>query len=385
MKLHEHQAKDILKRYGIAVPEGRAVSTADDAAAVAASLDGDEFVVKAQVLAGGRGKAGGIKSAKGADGVHKAASAILGMRLVSKQTGPEGKIVSKVLVEKSVGISRELYLGMLIDRERDSVVIIGSSEGGMEIEEIAARNPQKIIKEYVDPLSGLMPFQCRAMGYALGLAAAEVSRFAKVVSGCHRAFVENDLSLMEINPLVITQGGDFVALDAKVIADDNGLFRHKTVAELKDESDEDPREVEASRHGLNYIGLEGSIGCLVNGAGLAMATMDIIKYYGAMPANFLDIGGGATAEAISAGFKIILSDPQVRAILVNIFGGIVRCDLVAQSVTAAAREVGVKVPLIVRLEGTNRDLGQQVLKDSGLSIIPAATMDEAARKAVEAC
>lgn len=384
MKTHEYQAKEILKSYGIPVPEGRVATSAEEAAEVAKALGEGKFVVKSQVHAGGRGKAGGIKVAEGIEGVRKAASSILGMKLVSKQTGPEGKIVSRVLVEKGIDIGRELYLGMLVDRDRAKVVVIASSEGGMEIEEVAARSPEKIIREYIDPTVGLMPFQCREMGYSLGLAPAEVGKFAKIVTGCFNAFAQNDMSLVEINPLVVTKGGDMIALDAKLIADDNGLFRHKSLAELRDFTEEDWREVEAGKHDLNYIGLDGSIGCLVNGAGLAMATMDIIKFCGAMPANFLDVGGSASVDAVTAGFKIILSDPRVKAVLVNIFGGIMRCDLVAQSIVAAAKDVEIKVPLVVRLQGTNAEIGRKILKDSGLTIIPAATMDEAAGKAVEA-
>lgn len=383
MKLHEYQSKEILKDYGVVVPEGRVATTSSEAIEAARVLAGDVFVVKAQVHAGGRGKAGGVRVVKRADDVNGAASAILGMKLVSKQTGPEGKIVSKVLIEKGIDIARELYLGMLVDRGRGRIVVMASAEGGMEIEEVAARNPEKILKEYIDPVAGLTPFQCRNLGYALGLSAAEVGKFSKIVQGAYRAFIDNDLSLVEINPLVVTKSGDVVALDAKLIADDNGLFRHKALAERRDFAEEDAREVEADKQGLNYIGLDGSIGCLVNGAGLAMATMDIIKHYGATPANFLDVGGGATEESVTAGFKIILSDPRVKAILVNIFGGIMKCDVIATSVVAAAKDVGVRVPLIVRLCGTNAEMGRSIIKESGLSIIPATTMDEAARRAVE--
>ncbi|MBI5524970.1 MAG: ADP-forming succinate--CoA ligase subunit beta [Deltaproteobacteria bacterium] len=384
MKLHEYQAKGLLKSFGVPVPDGRMAESAEAAAAAAAALGGDTFVVKAQVHAGGRGKAGGVKVVSGIEGVREAAAAIIGMRLVSRQTGPAGKVVSKVLVEKGVAIAREMYLGMLVDRDRGRVVVIASAEGGVEIEEVAARSPEKILKVHVDPAVGLMPYQCRILGYGLDLPQDASGRFAKVVACCARALVEKDLSLVELNPLVLTAEGDIAALDAKLNADDNALFRQKDVAALRDLSEEDWREVEAGRHGLSYIGLEGSIGCLVNGAGLAMATMDIIKHCGEEPANFLDVGGGATVAAVTAGFKIILADPKVRAVLVNIFGGIMKCDIIAESVVAAAREVGVKVPLVVRLQGTNADLGRGVLEKSGLAIIPAVTMDEAARKVVEA-
>jgi len=384
LKLHEYQAKDLLRSFGVPVPDGRMAETAGVAAEAAAALGGESFVVKAQVHAGGRGKAGGVKVVKGIEGVREAASAIIGMKLVSRQTGPEGKIVSKVLVEKGVSIAREMYLGMLVDRDCGRVVVIASAEGGVEIEEVAARSPEKILKVHVDPAVGLMPFQCRILGSELGLPQNAMAGFGAVVMGCARAFFEKDLSLVEINPLVLTAEGGIVALDAKLGADDNALFRYKDLAALRDVAEEDWREVEAGRHGLSYIGLEGSIGCLVNGAGLAMATMDIIKHFGREPANFLDVGGGASVEAVTAGFKIILADPKVKAVLVNIFGGIMKCDVIAESVVAAARDVGLNVPLVVRLQGTNAELGRGILEKSGLKIVPAVTMDEAARRAVEA-
>lgn len=383
MKLHEYQAKELLKSFGVPTPDGRVAEKADDAPGIVDELGGDVFVVKAQIHAGGRGKVGGVKVVRSKEAVREAAKAIIGMKLVSKQTGAEGKIVSKVLIEKGVDIARELYLGLLIDREKARIVVIASSEGGMEIEEVAKKNPEKIIKEHSDPVAGLMPYQLKRMGFALGLNSAEVGKFAKIALCCYRALLERDLSLVEINPLVVTKAGDVIALDAKISVDDNGLVRQKKLAEMRDFSEEDPREVEAGKYDLSYIGLDGTIGCLVNGAGLAMATMDIIKHYGATPANFLDVGGSATVEAVTAGFKIILSDHRVKAILVNIFGGIMRCDVVAESVVAAAKEVGIKVPLIVRLKGTNCEMGRDILTKSGLKIIPADTMDEAARMAVE--
>ena len=384
MKIHEYQAKDLLKSFGVPVPEGRMATTVEGAVEAAQALGGEAFVVKAQVHAGGRGKAGGVKVVKGAEGVRAAAGQILGMTLVSKQTGPAGKVVSRILVEKGVEIARELYLGMLVDRDRGRVVVMASSEGGMEIEEVAAKSPEKILREHVDPVAGLQAFQSRKLGYGMGLPAEAVGKLAKVVAGCHRAFCDKDLSLVEVNPLVLTKAGDVLALDAKVNIDDNGLVRHKELAGLRDLAEEDWREIEASKHDLSYIGLDGSIGCLVNGAGLAMATMDIIKHHGEEPANFLDVGGGATVEAVTAGFKIILADPRVKAVLVNIFGGIMKCDVIAESVVAAAREVGFKVPLVVRLQGTNAEAGREILARSGLTLIPAVTMDEAAKKVVAA-
>jgi len=384
LKVHEYQAKEILKFFNVPVPDGKMAASVEASVEAAKALGGETFVVKAQVHAGGRGKAGGVKVVCGVEGVREAATAILGMKLVSRQTGPAGKVVSKVLVEKGIEIARELYLGMLIDRDRGRVVVMASAEGGMEIEEVAANSPEKILKEHVDPLAGLSGFQCRKLGYGLGLPHEAVGKFAKVVTGCYRAFNEKDLSLVEVNPLVLTRSGEVLALDAKVNIDDNGLVRHKELGELRDLAEEDWREVEASRHNLSYIGLDGSIGCLVNGAGLAMATMDIIKYCGAEPANFLDVGGGATVEAVTAGFKIILADPRVKAVLVNIFGGIMKCDVIAESVVAAAKDVGIKVPLVVRLQGTNAEMGREILGRSGLTITPAVTMDEAARKVVGA-
>ena len=382
MKIHEFQAKNILKSFGVPIPKGRMAETTDAAVDVARSLGSKMYVVKAQVHAGGRGKAGGVKVVNNIEGVKEAASNILGMKLISKQTGPEGKLVSKILVEEVVDIKKEFYLGMLVDRETKKIVIMVSSEGGMEIEEVANKTPDKIVKEYVDLLTGLKSEQCHNLGTALGLSNDEIQKFEKVVSGCFEAFVKNDLTLVEINPLVLTKSGDVIALDAKIDVDDNALFRHKEISELRDLSEEDEREFEASKHQLNYISLNGSIGCLVNGAGLAMATMDIIKHYGATPANFLDVGGSATVETVTAGLKIILSDTNVKAILVNIFGGIIKCDVIAESVVAAAKEVGIKVPLVVRLQGTNCEMGRDILDKSKLSIISATTMDDAAEKVV---
>lgn len=384
MKLHEFQAKAVLKSFGVPVPEGVMAVTHEAAGDIAKKLGGDALVVKAQVHAGGRGKAGGIKVVKNSDEAVSAAKQIIGMKLVTKQTGAVGKIVSKVLVEKGVDVERELYLGMLVDRETAKVVVIASSEGGMEIEEVAHKNPEKIIKTHVDPLTGLKPFQCRNIAYALKIPQTSVGKFVSVLQCSYNALVKNDLSLLEINPLVVTKTGDVMALDAKISVDDNALFRQKLIAEYRDVNEEDAREVEAEKHGLNYISLDGSIGCLVNGAGLAMATMDIIKFYGNSPANFLDVGGSASVEAVTAGFKIILSDPNVKAVLVNIFGGIMRCDVVAQSIVTAAKEASIHVPLVVRLQGTNADIGRDILAKSDVKIVSAITMDEAAKKVVEA-
>jgi len=341
-------------------------------------------VVKAQIHAGGRGKAGGVKLAKSHSEARQYAEGMLGKKLVTHQTGPEGKEVKKVLIEEGCQINRELYLGMVVDRAAQRVVVMASSEGGVEIEEVAAKSPEKILKEYVDPAVGLIPFQARKLAFGLGIDKALVNKTVKFMDGLYKVFVETDASMAEINPLVITKGGDILALDAKMGFDDNGLFRHKEVHDMRDLDEEDPKEIEASRHSLNYVALDGNIGCMVNGAGLAMATMDIIKLYGGMPANFLDVGGGANKEQVTAAFKILMSDVKVKAVLINIFGGIMRCDIIAEGVIAAVKEVGIKVPLVVRLQGTNVELGRKILSESGLNIITAEKMDEAGEKVVKA-
>jgi succinyl-CoA synthetase beta subunit len=383
MNIHEYQAKELLRRFAIPVPRGRVASTPEEAAAIARELGGS-CVVKAQIHAGGRGKAGGIKLAKDPQGAEIKAAEILGKPLVTHQTGPQGRVVKKVLVEEGLNIERELYLGLVLDRAASRVSLICSREGGVEIEEVARKSPEKILKEVIDPAVGLLPFQCRRLGFALGLVQAQVGRLTSVMQGLYRAFDESDCTLAEINPLVVTKEGEVIALDAKMNFDSNALFRHPEISALRDIDEEDPREVEASRFGLSYISLDGNIGCMVNGAGLAMATMDIIKFCGGEPANFLDVGGGADREKVAQAFNILLSDPRVRGVLINIFGGIMRCDVIAQGVVDAAREKNVRVPLVVRLQGTNVERGETILSESGLSIIPAETMAEAAEKIVNA-
>ncbi|MGH6939956.1 ADP-forming succinate--CoA ligase subunit beta [Hypericibacter sp.] len=384
MNIHEYQAKSLITKFGVAVPRGVVAFTVDEAEAAAKQLGGSVWVVKAQIHAGGRGKAGGVKIAKSVAEVRDYAKALLGMTLVTKQTGPQGRVVRRLYIEEGVDIRRELYLGLLVDRGSSRVTIIASTEGGTEIEEVAAKTPDKIIKVPVDPATGLMPHHARQVAYGLGLEGDQVKSCIKFVTSCWRAFNELDASVVEINPLVVTGKGEVIALDAKMNFDDNGLFRHPDVAELRDENEEDPSEIEAGKYGLNYIKLDGSIGCMVNGAGLAMATMDIIKLYGSAPANFLDVGGGATKERVTIAFKIILSDPNVKGILVNIFGGIMRCDVIAEGVVAAARELALKVPLVVRLEGTNVELGKKILAESGLKVLSADNLADAAEKIVRA-
>ncbi len=384
MNIHEYQAKEILKRYGVAVPRGILATTPDEAEAAARELGTPVVVVKAQIHAGGRGKAGGIKVVRSPEEARQAAAALLGSRLVTHQTGPEGKEVLKVYVEEGCDVARELYLGIVVDRANECVTIMASTEGGMEIEEVAARSPEKILKQPVDPAAGFQPFHGRKLAYGLGLEGDAAKNAQRFIAGLYRAFVETDASLAEINPLVVTSDGRVLALDAKMNFDNNALFRHKDIEALRDETEEDPRELEASRFGLSYISLDGNIGCMVNGAGLAMATMDIIKHYGAEPANFLDVGGGASAEQVTRAFQLILSDPKVEAVLVNIFGGIMRCDTIATGIIEAARAVELRVPLVVRLQGTNVDLGRRMLAESGLPIITAETMSEAAEKVVAA-
>jgi len=384
MNIHEYQAKQLLAKYGVAVPRGHAVYTAPEAEVAAKDLGGPVWVVKAQIHAGGRGKGGGVKVVNSIDEVRETARQMLGMTLVTHQTGPEGKEVKRVYIEEGCDIKRELYMSVLIDRATSMITIMASTEGGMDIEEVAAKTPEKIIKVAVDPATGILPFHGRKIAFALGLEGKQVGACVKFVLGMYKAFTELDASLMEINPLVVTGGGDVIALDAKMGFDSNALFRHKDVEELRDESEEDPAELEAARHDLNYIKLDGQIGCMVNGAGLAMATMDIIKLYGGDPANFLDVGGGATKDRVTEAFKIILRDPNVEGILVNIFGGIMRCDIIAEGVVSAAREVHINVPLVVRLEGTNVELGKKILAESGLPIISANDLGDGAEKIVKA-
>jgi succinyl-CoA synthetase beta subunit len=383
MNIHEHQAKEWLRRYGVAVPDGQACFTVEEAVAAAERL-GFPCVVKAQIHAGGRGKAGGVKLVKDAAEARAAAQALLGATLVTHQTGPQGRVVRRLLVEQGCRIARELYLGMVVDRAAGRVAVMASTEGGVEIEEVAARAPEKILRETIDPAIGLAAYQARRIAFGLGLAREQVGKAVAFLAGLARGFLESDCALAEINPLVVTAEGDLLALDAKIGFDDNALFRHPELRALRDPSEEDPRETEAAAHDLSYIALDGNIGCLVNGAGLAMATMDIVKAAGGMPANFLDVGGGADAAKVKAAFHIILKDPAVKAIFVNIFGGILRCDVLAEGVVAAAREVGLRVPLVVRMEGTNVERGKEILARSGLPIVTATDMLDGARKAVAA-
>ncbi|OGQ04440.1 MAG: succinate--CoA ligase subunit beta [Deltaproteobacteria bacterium RIFCSPLOWO2_01_44_7] len=382
MKIHEYQAKELLKKFGVALPAGRVASTVSEAKSTAEEI-GLPVVVKAQIHAGGRGKGGGIKVAKTSSEVESISKTILGMNLVTPQTGPEGKKVKKVLIEKATQIKKEFYLGVVVDRAKSRFVMMASSEGGVEIEEVAARSPEKIFKTWVDPTVGLQGFQTRQLAFQLGLQGDAIKKFGNLALALYRFCVGSDASLVEINPMVLTQDGDLLALDCKVNLDDNALFRHPDLAKLLDPDEEDPNELEAKEHGLNYISLNGNIGCLVNGAGLAMATMDIIKLAGGEPCNFLDVGGGASQESVTEAFKIILRNTKVKAIFVNIFGGILRCDILANGIVAAAKELGVKVPLVVRLLGTNVELGKEILKKSGLNIISEDDFAMAAKKVVE--
>jgi succinyl-CoA synthetase beta subunit len=384
MNIHEYQAKEILRKNGVAVLDGRVATTPDEAEAAAQELGGGLCVVKAQIHAGGRGKAGGVKLAKTPQEAHAHATALLGSTLVTHQTGPEGKEVQKVFVEQGCDIDQEFYLGMVIDRVTARVTVMASSEGGVEIEEVAERSPEKILRATIDPAVGFGDFQGRQLAYGLGLPKDSVNKAVAFMRGLYKAFSESDASMAEINPLVLTKSGDLVALDAKMGFDDNALFRHADIREMRDVTEENEKEVAASKFDLNYIALDGNIGCMVNGAGLAMATMDIIKHYGAEPANFLDVGGGATTEKVTEAFKIILSDENVKGVLVNIFGGIMRCDVVANGVVEAAKQVNLSVPLVVRLEGTNVELGKTILAESGLDIIPADDLADGAKKIVEA-
>lgn len=387
MKLHEYQAKDILDSYGVAVQRGRVAQTAEEAVAAAEAMAADGatmFVVKAQIHAGGRGKGGGVKLAKSVEEVRELADQILGMNLVTHQTGPEGQRVRTVLIADAVDIQKEYYLGITLDRQTSTNVIMASTEGGVEIETVAAETPEKITKVWIDPTIGLKPYQARRLAFSLGLEGDAMKKAARFIGALYRAYSESDASLAEINPLVLTESGDVIAVDAKINIDENALFRHDDLAELRDVHEEDPLEVEASEHDLNYIRLDGNVGCMVNGAGLAMATMDVIKLAGGEPANFLDVGGAASAETVEAGFRIILKDANVKAILVNIFGGIVRCDRVASGVVQAAKNVDIKVPLIVRLQGTNAEEGQQILEEGDLEIQTAILLKEAAEKVTRA-
>ena len=383
MNIHEYQAKELLREFGVAVPTGYPAFTVEEAVAAAAKLDGEVKVVKAQIHAGGRGKAGGVKLAKTDEEVKQYASEILGKTLVTHQTGPEGKVVQRLYIEEGSAIDQEFYLGLVLDRSIGRIVIMGSSEGGMDIEEVAEHTPEKIHKEIVDPVVGLRPFQARRLAFKMEVPTKLVNKFSDMVMKLYKVYVETDCTIAEINPLVTTKDGNVIALDAKLNFDSNALYRHSDILALRDTTEEDPREVEASKHDLSYIALDGNIGCLVNGAGLAMATMDIIKHYGAEPANFLDVGGGATKEKVTEAFKLILSDDQVKGIFVNIFGGIMKCDIIAEGVIQAAKEVSLEVPLVVRLEGTNVEIGKKLLNESGLNIVAAGTMADGAKQIVE--
>jgi succinyl-CoA synthetase beta subunit len=382
MKIHEYQAKAILARYGVTTPRGEVAFTKEEAREGAQRLKSNVVVVKAQIHAGGRGKAGGVKLARSADEAAEHASNILGMTLVTPQTGPQGRLVRRLLIEEGLDIKRELYLGILVDRETGRPMFMASAAGGMEIEEVAKDNPSAILRESIHPATGLQPFQARKIAFGLGLSAEMVSVATPFLMALYRAFIDTDASMLEINPCVVTGDGKLVALDAKMTFDDNALFRHKELRELRDLDEEDPLEVEASKYGLNYIKLDGSVACMVNGAGLAMATMDIIKYAGGSPANFLDVGGGASADQVKNAFRILLSDPAVRAVFINIFGGILRCDVLATGVVAAAKDLQVKIPVVVRMEGTNVERGQQILRDSGLNFTIADGMKDGAQKVV---
>ena len=393
MNIHEYQAKQLLAKFGVTVPRGGVAYTPPEAETVANELGGPVWVVKSQIHAGGRGAGrfadnpdgkGGVRVVTSMDDVKESVGEMLGHVLVTKQTGPAGKEVKRVYIEEGCDIARELYLSILVDRSTSRVTLMASTEGGMEIEEVAEATPEKILKVSIDPATGMLPFHARKLAFGLGLEGKQVGTATRFMLALYDAFIKLDASMMEINPLVVTGDGDIIALDAKMNFDDNALFRHKDVEELRDEDEEDPAELEAARHELNYIKLDGNIGCMVNGAGLAMATMDIIKLYGGDPANFLDVGGGATKERVTTAFKLILSDPNVEGILVNIFGGIMRCDVIAEGVVAAAREVSLNVPLVVRLEGTNVELGKKILSESGLAIVSADDLAEAAEKVVQA-
>ncbi|MBF6634662.1 MAG: ADP-forming succinate--CoA ligase subunit beta [Planococcus sp. (in: Bacteria)] len=383
MNIHEYQGKQILKQYGVAVPEGHVAFSPEEAVKAAKELGTDVVVVKAQIHAGGRGKAGGVKLAKNLDEVRTYAKELLGKVLVTHQTGPEGKEVKRLYIEAGSDIQKEYYLGLVLDRETSRVTLMGSEEGGMDIEEVAANTPERLFYEEIDPVVGLTGFQARRMAFNMNIPAKLVNKAAKLMLGLYQAYVDKDAAIVEINPLVVTGDGQVVALDAKFNFDANSLYRHQDIMEMRDYDEEDPKEIEASKYDLSYVSLDGNIGCMVNGAGLAMATMDTINYYGGTPANFLDVGGGATAEKVTEAFKIILSDKNVKGIFVNIFGGIMKCDIIAEGVIQAAKEVSLEVPLVVRLEGTNVDLGKKLLNESGLNIIAAGTMADGAKQIVE--
>jgi succinyl-CoA synthetase beta subunit len=383
MKIHEYQAKTILARYGVPVPRGEITFNAAEAHDIAKRLGTPVVVVKAQIHAGGRGKGGGVKLAKSPDEATSFARDMIGMTLVTHQTGPDGRVVSRVLIEEGLQMQRELYLSLLLDRAAGRPVMMASAAGGMDIEEVAAKTPEQIVRVYIEPGVGIVPFEARQLAFGIGLEAAQVNKFVKLATSLYDAFVATDASLVEINPLVVTAAGDLLALDAKMNFDDNALYRHPDIRDLRDTGEEDPLEIEASKYSLNYIHLDGNIGCMVNGAGLAMATMDIIKLAGGEPANFLDVGGGANAEQIRNAFKILMSDKNVRAVLINIFGGILRCDVLAQGVIAAVKELGVPVPIVIRMEGTNVDEGKRLLRESGMNFTTADSMDDAAQTVVK--
>ncbi len=391
MNIHEYQAKELLQKFDVATTRGRVAATLDEAEQIARELGDIDIVVKAQIHAGGRGKGtfkngfkGGVHVRKTPDEVREVAAKMLGQILVTHQTGPAGRLVNKVLVAESADIAREIYFAVLLDRATAAPLVVASTEGGVEIEAVAAKSPEKIIREPIDPLAGLQPYQARKLASQLGFESSQLKNASKLFDGLYRTFIAYDCSMVEVNPLVVTNKSEVLALDAKFNFDDNALYRHPEIAAMRDIAEEDPREVEASKHGLNYIGLDGNIACLVNGAGLAMATMDIIKFYGGEPANFLDVGGGATEEQVTKAFKILIADKKVKAILVNIFGGIMKCDVIAQGIIGAAKTVKLSVPLVVRLEGTNVELGKQLLKESGLALIAADDLADAAQKAVAA-
>ena len=384
MNLHEYQSKKIFAEYGIPVPAGFVAASADEAVAMAQKLGGSVWVVKAQVHAGGRGKAGGVKLTRDLSAVREAAQAMLGTRLVTKQTGADGLPISQVYVEAGSEIEREIYLSLTLNREKGRIAVVACAAGGMDIEAVAAQEPEKILSVAIHPAVGFEAYQARELAFALGLSGAQINEFTAMVKALYRLYIDQDASLIEVNPLIVTKAGSLVALDAKIGIDSNAVFRHPDTAALRDESQEDPIEARAAEHDLNYVSLDGDIACMVNGAGLAMATMDIIKLHGGKPANFLDVGGGATVERVTTAFELILSNPKVRAILVNIFGGIVRCDVIAEGIVAAVKKVGVKVPVIVRLEGTNAKQAREMLAQSGLAVVPAATLTDAAKKVVAA-
>lgn len=383
MNIHEYQGKAIFRSMGVAVPEGRVAFSAEEAVEKAKELDTDVYVVKAQIHAGGRGKAGGVKIAKSLSEVETYANELLGKVLVTHQTGPEGKEVKRLYIEEGADIKKEYYIGFVIDRATDRVTLMASEEGGTEIEEVAAKSPEKIFKETIDPVVGLAPYQARRIAFNINIPKESINKAVKFLMALYNVFMEKDCSIVEINPLVLTGDGNVLALDSKINFDDNALFRHKDIQELRDLDEEDPKEIEASKYDLSYIALDGDIGCMVNGAGLAMATMDTINHFGGNPANFLDVGGGATKEKVTEAFKIILGDEHVKGIFVNIFGGIMKCDIIAEGIVAAVKEVELTLPLVVRLEGTNVEKGKEILKESGLAIEPAATMAEGAQKIVK--